>query len=215
MATQGAMMLAQMQPVQIQASQPQVQYMPAVQPQTQVQYIQQTSQGQPQVQYIQQTPQAQPQLQYVQQSPQAQPQVQYLQQTPQAQPQVQYVHQTPLYQPQGQMIQSQQQVSYTPAQMQYVQQLPMYQPQGQIAQPAVSQQAEAIVKLEIGDWYVCEDSLGEFYHHAPSGQSFDQAPAQLVALIQASQRPQVQIASPTVGLQAYGQQVAGNVQYVV
>jgi len=208
-------MLAQMQPVQIQASQPQVQYMPAVQAQPQVQYIQQTSQAQPQVQYIQQTPQAQAQVQYVQQSPQAQPQVQYLQQTPQAQPQVQYVQQTPLYQPQGQMIQSQQQVSYTPTpQMQYVQQPPMYQPQGQIAQLAVSQQAEAIVKLEIGDWCVCEDALGEFYHHAPSGQSFDQAPAQLVALIQASQRPQVQIASPTAGLQAYGQQLAGNVQYV-
>jgi len=202
-------MLAQMQPVQIQASQPQVQYMPAVQPQSQVQYIQQTSQAQPQVQYIQQTPQAQPQVQYVQQSPQAQPQVQYIQQIPQAQPQVQYVQQTPSYQPQVQYVQQSPQAQ---PQVQYLQQIPQAQPQMQYVQ----QQAEAIVKLEIGDWCVCEDALGEFYHHAPSGQSFDQAPAQLVALIQASQRPQVQIASPTAGLQAYGQQgLAGNVQYVL
>jgi len=150
---------------------------------------------QPQAQYMQMA-QAQPQVQYVQQA-QAQPKAQYVQQT-QAQPQVQYMQQ-----------------AQAQPQVQYVQQAPSYQPQAQFVQQAAPQQAQSSVKLEVGDWMVCEDAMGEFYHHSPTGQSFDQAPAQLVELIKASQRPQVQIAnSTTAAMQAYGQQLAGNVQYV-
>jgi hypothetical protein len=40
--------------------------------------------------------------------------------------------------------------------------------------PAV--QAEPVVLEQVGDWLVCQDELGIFYHHAPTGQSVDQCP---------------------------------------
>lgn len=43
---------------------------------------------------------------------------------------------------------------------------------------------EPVLKMEVGHWQICEDELGEFYVHAPSGQSFDQAPQELLHLLQ-------------------------------
>ena len=112
---------------------------------------------------------------------------------------------------------------YTPTaqvqpQVQYVQQAQfatLQQTPQVIQQQAAPQVAQSIVKLEIGEWLVCEDAQGEFYFHAPSGQSFDQAPPELVEFIRISQGPQVQMAQPNIAAQqSYGQQLAGNVQYV-
>lgn len=218
---------------QVAPAQPQVQYLQQTQAQPQVQYLQQ-AQAQSQVQYLSQA-QANPQMQYLSQA-QAQPQVQYtngnsaagayqtyLQQsttpaagavqftqmaskaqytpTAQVQPQVQYMQQAQA-QPQAQYVQQ--------AQFPTLQQTPQV-----IQQQAAPQEAQSIVKLEIGEWLVCEDAQGEFYFHAPSGQSFDQAPPELVEIIRVSQGPQVQMAQPNIAAQqSYGQQLAGNVQYV-
>jgi hypothetical protein len=58
------------------------------------------------------------------------------------------------------------------AQVQYV---------GAPAAPA----AQAEVRAQIGNWLICQDAMGEFYQNAATGQQFDQAPAELLQLIQA------------------------------
>mmetsp|Transcript_33377 Transcript_33377/g.74387 ORF Transcript_33377/g.74387 Transcript_33377/m.74387 type:complete len:575 (+) Transcript_33377:122-1846(+) len=40
----------------------------------------------------------------------------------------------------------------------------------------------SVVKMQLGDWMVCEDAQGEFYWHVPSQQSFDNPPPELVRL---------------------------------
>merc|ERR1711972_677819 len=35
---------------------------------------------------------------------------------------------------------------------------------------------------QIGDWLVCEDALGLFYHHVPTQQSYDNAPNEFLML---------------------------------
>mmetsp|Transcript_12457 Transcript_12457/g.22887 ORF Transcript_12457/g.22887 Transcript_12457/m.22887 type:complete len:195 (-) Transcript_12457:56-640(-) len=59
------------------------------------------------------------------------------------------------------------------------------------AQPqlAVQPQAQAVVKMEVGVWQVCEDQQGEFYVHTVSGQQFDQPPAELLQLLQQQPAP--------------------------
>lgn len=60
-----------------------------------------------------------------------------------------------------------------------------------IANPSIVAQtsAEAVVKMEVGMWQVCEDQQGEFYVHTASGQQFEQAPDELLLLLQQVQAP--------------------------
>jgi hypothetical protein len=55
-----------------------------------------------------------------------------------------------------------------------------------IAAAPVAQQA--VLKMEVGGWQICEDELGEFYVHAATGQQFDQPPQQLLQVLQMAQR---------------------------
>merc|ERR1711953_168260 len=79
------------------------------------------------------------------------------------------------------------------AQHMQAKQLPTHQLQSQQYQPQqlqAAQQPESTVKMQLGPWLVCEDALGEFYHHSQTGQSFEQPPAELLQLFQASQKQQ-------------------------
>jgi hypothetical protein len=45
------------------------------------------------------------------------------------------------------------------------------------AAPVIEQAGQdSVVVDQIGDWLVCEDAMGIFYHHVPTQQSFDNAP---------------------------------------
>jgi hypothetical protein len=46
--------------------------------------------------------------------------------------------------------------------------------------PVLAQGPESVVLDEVGEWMVCEDALGLFYYHSPTGQSHDQPPIELV-----------------------------------
>merc|ERR1712066_128292 len=59
-----------------------------------------------------------------------------------------------------------------------MQQPQMVQQQPGAPQPGAPQQA--IVKQEVGPWQICEDAMGEYYVHLPSGQTFDQPPPELM-----------------------------------
>jgi hypothetical protein len=50
-------------------------------------------------------------------------------------------------------------------------------------------QGQSVIVDQIGDWLVCEDALGVFYHHNPTQQSFDNAPAEFLALAPGYQPP--------------------------
>jgi len=58
-------------------------------------------------------------------------------------------------------------------------------PQVQYAVAPAAQVAQAEVKAQIGNWLICQDAMGEFYQNAATGQQFDQAPAELLQLVQA------------------------------
>lgn len=45
-------------------------------------------------------------------------------------------------------------------------------------------QQPATVLADLGEWIICEDTMGEFYYHAPTNQSFDNPPPELVHLYQ-------------------------------
>jgi len=49
--------------------------------------------------------------------------------------------------------------------------------------------AEAVIKMEVGLWQVCEDQQGEFYVHTASGQQFDQPPYEVLQVLQQVQAP--------------------------
>jgi len=50
--------------------------------------------------------------------------------------------------------------------------------------PAPAAQPQAVTKMQIGCWTVAEDAQGEFYFNQQTGQSYDQPPAELLALVQ-------------------------------
>jgi hypothetical protein len=51
---------------------------------------------------------------------------------------------------------------------------------------------QSVIIDQLGDWQVCEDAAGIFYHHVPSQQSHDEAPAEFLALFpQGYMQPQV------------------------
>jgi hypothetical protein len=41
-------------------------------------------------------------------------------------------------------------------------------------------QPESVILDEVGEWLICEDAMGLFYHHTPTQQSYDQPPVELV-----------------------------------
>merc|ERR1712070_955202 len=50
-------------------------------------------------------------------------------------------------------------------------------------QPQVDQMSgQSVIVEQVGDWLVCEDALGVFYHHTPTQQSFDNCPNEFLAL---------------------------------
>lgn len=49
---------------------------------------------------------------------------------------------------------------------------------------------EAVVKGQVGDWLICEDSAGEFYSHAQTQESFDQPPEELLRLLEQQRQQQ-------------------------
>jgi len=59
---------------------------------------------------------------------------------------------------------------------------PSYAPAMAVAAPGVAMQQgppESVILDEVGDWLVCEDAAGLFYHHAPTQQSYDDPPLEL------------------------------------
>eukprot|EP00811_Abedinium_folium_P009736 NODE_18999_length_864_cov_14.001357.p1 GENE.NODE_18999_length_864_cov_14.001357~~NODE_18999_length_864_cov_14.001357.p1 ORF type:complete len:186 (-),score=46.01 NODE_18999_length_864_cov_14.001357:199-756(-) len=55
-------------------------------------------------------------------------------------------------------------------------------PQQQAVTYGAPPQQAAVEKLRLGNWIICEDAQGEFYHNALTGQSYDDAPPELLAL---------------------------------
>merc|ERR1712070_1330172 len=76
-------------------------------------------------------------------------------------------------------------VSYIPA--------PMMEAAPQVlsyVQPQVEQMSgQSVIVEQVGDWLVCEDALGIFYHHSPTQQSFDNAPAEFLMLFPGGYTP--------------------------
>jgi hypothetical protein len=87
---------------------------------------------------------------------------------------------------------------------------PQYAPAAQ-AVPAPAEPEKPVVKMQFGDWMVCEDSQGEFYYHELSKQSFDTPPPELVEVFKAHQMKSKSShhANPALPSSAYMQQVAG------
>jgi hypothetical protein len=56
-----------------------------------------------------------------------------------------------------------------------------------VAYHAPDAHPQAVLKMELGDWQICEDAQGEYYVHAPTGQTYDHPPPELLELHQASQ----------------------------
>jgi len=77
-------------------------------------------------------------------------------------------------------------------------------PQQQLQQPpqTMPQPAQQTVLKQVGDWLVCRDAQGLFYHHTPTKQSFDQPPPELMMQLQG--QPQQQ--QPPLQQQQYQQQ---------
>jgi len=62
-----------------------------------------------------------------------------------------------------------------------------------VQQPAVVGEAmpggQSVIVEQVGDWLVCEDALGIFYHHTPTQQSFDNAPSEFLMLFPGGYTP--------------------------
>jgi hypothetical protein len=78
--------------------------------------------------------------------------------------------------------------------------------QAQVVESAMPSGQSVIVE-QVGDWLVCEDALGVFYHHTPTQQSFDNCPAEFLALF-----PQGYAPPPLGGFAAAGYGTAAAVQ---
>lgn len=52
------------------------------------------------------------------------------------------------------------------------------------AYAAQANTGQPVLKATVGVWQICQDNLGEYYVHVPSGQSFDQPPPELLLQIQ-------------------------------
>merc|ERR1719201_387619 len=82
-----------------------------------------------------------------------------------------------------------------PAQQQFVETIQpqvMAAPASYIPAPIVETAAasgQSVIVEQVGEWQVCEDAQGIFYHHVPTQQSFDNAPAEFLALFPAGYTP--------------------------
>jgi len=76
-----------------------------------------------------------------------------------------------------------------------IQQTPSYLPApyvtaAPVAQPAVAQpMGQSVIVDQLGDWLVCEDAMGLFYHHTPSQQSHDNPPQEFLMLFPQGYQP--------------------------
>merc|ERR1719183_2281198 len=61
------------------------------------------------------------------------------------------------------------------------------QPQAQVVEAMPS--GQSVIVEQVGDWLVCEDALGIFYHHGPTQQSFDNAPPEFLMLFPQGYQP--------------------------
>jgi len=77
----------------------------------------------------------------------------------------------------------------------------------QYTAPQAEEAGESVTLEQLGDWMVCEDAAGIFYHHAPTQQSFDTAPAEFLKLFPGGyspppsafgQAPQVMMQAPVL-----------------
>jgi len=102
-------------------------------------------------------------------------------------------------------------VTTIPQQLSYI---PAAQPQvveaygAPAAEPAMASGQSVIVE-QVGDWLVCEDAQGVFYHHTPTQQSFDNPPAEFLALFPQGYNP------PALGAFAAGAVTAAPAPAVV
>merc|ERR1712072_857341 len=48
---------------------------------------------------------------------------------------------------------------------------------------------QSVIVEQVGDWLVCEDTMGIFYHHTPTQQSFDNAPTEFLMLFPGGYNP--------------------------
>lgn len=55
--------------------------------------------------------------------------------------------------------------------------------------PGVDMGGQSVIVEQLGDWLVCEDAMGLFYHHAPTQQSFDVAPPEFLMLFPGGYQP--------------------------
>jgi hypothetical protein len=212
---------AQQQVVEYIQQAPAVQYMNA----PAVEYMQQ-----PAVEYVQAAPAVmqQPQFvetvaaapnvtyEYISAAPAVQQPVEYVNYAPQTmsapavttviEPFAQYTNQ---FQPQVQYAPQPQSLSYIPAAAPLVVEAPAsYLPPVQVQQPVVQAGGQASVIVEtVGDWLVCEDGAGHFFFHNPTQQSYDNPPAEFLALFPTGYGP------PPLG--AFGQAPMAVAQPVV
>lgn len=54
---------------------------------------------------------------------------------------------------------------------------------------AAAPSGQSVIVEQVGDWLVCEDALGIFYHHTPTQQSFDNAPSEFLMLFPGGYTP--------------------------
>merc|ERR1712139_94803 len=67
---------------------------------------------------------------------------------------------------------------------------------------------QSVIVEQVGDWLVCEDAMGIFYHHTPTQQSFDNAPNEFLVLFPAGHTPPPLGAFATAGYMPVAQEVA-------
>jgi len=80
----------------------------------------------------------------------------------------------------------QQPVSYIPAPViEYAAPTQFGAPVMEAAMPA----GQSVIVEQAGDWLVCEDALGIFYHHTPTQQSFDNVPEEFLGLFPQGYNP--------------------------
>lgn len=90
--------------------------------------------------------------------------------------------------------------------------MPIYQGQAQVV---TAQQAA--VTATVGDWQIARDNIGEFYFHTPTGQSFDQAPVELLQILQqvtSSQQMALQQSCAVYGQSQYAAVAAQTPSYL-
>jgi hypothetical protein len=49
--------------------------------------------------------------------------------------------------------------------------------------PIMQEGGQSVIIEQVGDWLVCEDALGVFFHHTPTQQSYDNAPPEFMAMV--------------------------------